>query len=231
MNKSNLRIVNDIMDFNKNKPDDIYINFDKNDITTIYSLIIGPSGTPYYGGLFLFEIKFPTTYPITSPTVKFLTTDGVVRFNPNLYANGKVCLSILGTWTGPKWEPVMTLKSVILSLQSLLSDVPLRNEPGYDNIKPDDIKSIQYSQYIQYNTYQIGILHVINKKIHPELFKKFENEIIAIMKKNYNNLKNDILSFAEIYGVIPIINLPYSLLSVKELDFKKLRDDFIANTL
>jgi hypothetical protein len=28
-----------------------------------------------------------------------------VRFNPNLYINGKVCLSLLGTWSGPSWNP------------------------------------------------------------------------------------------------------------------------------
>ena len=231
MNNSNLRIVKDIIDFNKNKPDDIYINFDKNNITIIHSLIVGPSGTPYYGGLFLFEIKFPTNYPYASPSVKFLTTDGIVRFNPNLYANGKVCLSILGTWSGPKWEPVMTLSSVLLSIQSLLSSVPLKNEPGYDNIKSDDIKSLQYSQYIQYNTYEIGILSVLNKKIYPELFKKFENEIIIIMEKNYNNLTNDILSFAEIYGIVPLLNLPYIVSNKKDLDFKQLCYNFIEYTV
>ena len=38
--------------------------------------------------------------------VQFLTTGGGrVRFNPNLYACGKVCLSLLGTWSGPSWVP------------------------------------------------------------------------------------------------------------------------------
>lgn len=38
--------------------------------------------------------------------VQFLTTgNGSVRFNPNLYNCGKVCLSLLGTWSGPSWDP------------------------------------------------------------------------------------------------------------------------------
>lgn len=38
--------------------------------------------------------------------VKFLTTGGGrCRFNPNLYNCGKVCLSLLGTWSGPSWDP------------------------------------------------------------------------------------------------------------------------------
>lgn len=50
-----------------------------------------------------------------------------MRFNPNLYANGKVCLSILGTWDGPSWTPGMTLSSVLLSIQTLLSATPYHN--------------------------------------------------------------------------------------------------------
>jgi ubiquitin-protein ligase len=60
-------------------------------------LISGPEGTPYSGGLFLFDVFFPPTYPAGPPQVNLCTTGrGAVRFNPNLYNCGKVCLSILG---------------------------------------------------------------------------------------------------------------------------------------
>ena len=60
-------------------------------------LIIGPFDTPYEGGYFHFLLRFPANYPYQSPRVRLLTTGGgAVRFNPNLYQNGKVCLSILG---------------------------------------------------------------------------------------------------------------------------------------
>ncbi len=43
------------------------------------------------------------------PQVQSLTTGGgKVRFNPNLYDDGKVCLSLLGTWHGPSWDPAMS---------------------------------------------------------------------------------------------------------------------------
>ena len=154
-NNVNLRIINDIIDFKKNKPDDIYIYFDKLDITKIYCMIIGPNNTPYYGGYYFFEVLFPYNYPVTSPKVKFLTTNGKVRFNPNLYACGKVCLSILGTWSGPKWEPVMTLKSVLLSIQSLMCEQPLRNEPGHENTNGTSLISLQYTQYVTFHNYLI----------------------------------------------------------------------------
>jgi ubiquitin-conjugating enzyme E2 Z len=231
MNNSSIRIVTDIIDFNNNRPDDIYIYFDKKDVKKIYAMIIGPTETPYYGGFFFFEIVFPDNYPTTSPSVKFLTTDGNVRFNPNLYANGKVCLSILGTWSGPKWEPVMTLKSVLLSIQSLMNQMPLRNEPGFENVKDTDTVCLQYTQYVQYNTYRVAILNVLENKLKYSfnLFEIFNNEIIYNFKKNYNNLKNDILSYSEILGSIPIVHCGYSV-QLKTLNFTELCNEFIEKT-
>jgi ubiquitin-protein ligase len=56
---------------------------------------------PYYGGFYVFDIFIPDEYPQVNPKVQFKTTgNGSVRFNPNLYACGKVCLSLLGTWAG-----------------------------------------------------------------------------------------------------------------------------------
>ena len=56
-------------------------------------LIIGPAGTPYGFGQFEFKMSFPVDYPTNPPQVHIVTTDGGrTRFNPNLYANGKVCI-------------------------------------------------------------------------------------------------------------------------------------------
>lgn len=64
-------------------------------------MIAGPEGTPYAGGLFEFDCFLPLEYPHKPPQVHLRTTGGgSVRFNPNLYNNGKVCLSLLGTWPG-----------------------------------------------------------------------------------------------------------------------------------
>jgi len=70
----------------------------ENDVRTVRCLIIGPSDTPYEFGFFEFKAKIGPTYPVQPPSVKCLTTNsGRCRFNPNIYASGKVCLSILGT--------------------------------------------------------------------------------------------------------------------------------------
>ena len=75
----------------------------------VRACITGPQDTPYAYGLFFFDVLFPQDYPNIPPLMLLETTGGGrVRFNPNLYADGKVCLSLLGTWHGSeheKWNP------------------------------------------------------------------------------------------------------------------------------
>jgi ubiquitin-protein ligase len=52
-------------------------------------MIIGPEGTPYENGCFIFDIFLPIDYNVTNPQVKSMTTNGgTYRYNPNLYADG-----------------------------------------------------------------------------------------------------------------------------------------------
>lgn len=82
-----------------------------------------------------YVLRFPPNYPFRPPRVRLMTTsNGTVRFNPNLYKNGKVCLSILGTWQGPAWLPSQSLSSVLMSIQSLMNSNPYHNEPGHETV-------------------------------------------------------------------------------------------------
>ena len=216
--------MNDIVDFNENKPEGIYLYIDKKNIMKQYSLIIGPEGTPYFGGYFFFEINFPNDYPKKSPEVKFLTIDNKVRFNPNLYENGKVCLSILGTWNGPAWTPVMNLRLILDSIRSLLGAFPIQNEPNFENIQMDDIKSIEYNQYLIYHTYQVAIIDVINNKFEY-ISKLFKKNIEDEFNKNKNTLLNDLLSYENIYGKAEVENRIYFMKKMK-LDFTLILENF-----
>lgn len=87
----------------------------------IHALITGPFDTPYEGGFFYFLIRCPPDYPIRPPRVKLETTgNGRVRFNPNLYRNGKVCLSIIGL-VYIAFFVVVVFATCISSITSLLS--------------------------------------------------------------------------------------------------------------
>ena len=62
-------------------------------------LIDGPSNTPYEDGVFLFDVMLPHDYPTSPPLFHYLSYASD-RLNPNLYVDGKVCVSLLGTWSG-----------------------------------------------------------------------------------------------------------------------------------
>lgn len=122
----------------------VFVRFAEARLDCLRAIIIGPEDTPYSGGAFVFDIFLPSNYPEVPPKVNLLTTGGGhVRFNPNLYACGKVCLSLLGTWAGEKgesWEPgVSTLNQVLISIQSLIMvPDPYFNEPGYQRTMHTD---------------------------------------------------------------------------------------------
>ncbi|TRM62111.1 ubiquitin-conjugating enzyme/RWD-like protein [Schizophyllum amplum] len=81
----------------------------------------GPEGTPYEGGHFEVDIRIPETYPFQAVKMKFITK----VYHPNVSsASGAICLDILKD----AWSPVLTLKSTLISLQSLLCS-PEPNDP------------------------------------------------------------------------------------------------------
>ena len=94
----------------------IFVRSDENRMDLMKVLITGPDGTPYSNGCFLFDVYFPNEYPTAPPSINLETTGNhTVRFNPNLYNDGKVCLSILNTWHGrpeEKWNTTSTFLQV-----------------------------------------------------------------------------------------------------------------------
>lgn len=79
--------------------------------------IIGPSESPYAGGVFYLNIEFPTAYPFKPPKVWFKTRIYHPNINPN---SGAICLDILKDGGG--WVPSLTIEKVLLSICSLFTD-------------------------------------------------------------------------------------------------------------
>lgn len=186
------RIKHDLTELYADPVDGIYVVQDETLNNKVHALVIGPKDTPYDGGFFYFIFTYPEKYPLKPPAVKFMTTgDGKVRFNPNLYSSGKVCLSILGTWTGPGWTSVMTTKSVLISIQSLImNEAPFFNEPGFENMKtmPDGkVKSDAYNARISYEKMRVAVIDMINscqteKLSMPSVLKEMA---IKLFQDNY----------------------------------------------
>lgn len=137
------RVMRELRGLKKSLPigfeSSIFLRYDKSKPFVIQVLITGPHDTPYDSGAFLFDVYCSPEYPRSSPNVNLATTGGgSVRFNPNLYNCGKVCLSLLGTWRGggrsEEWTEKSTMLQVLVSIQALiLVKYPYYNEPGVES--------------------------------------------------------------------------------------------------
>ncbi|XP_042389592.1 putative ubiquitin-conjugating enzyme E2 38 isoform X1 [Zingiber officinale] len=136
----------------KDLPETIYVRVYEDRMDILRSVIIGAAGTPYHDGLFFFDVYFPPQYPQVPPIVHYHS--GGLRLNPNLYDCGKVCLSLLNTWSGTgceRWNPSnSTMLQVLVSIQALvLNAKPYFNEPGYAptaNTQYGEQKSLAYNE-------------------------------------------------------------------------------------
>ena len=113
------RLQKEIQDILKDTLSGITITSQNNtteitDFTRLKGHFNGPPDTPYEGGHFEVDIQITPEYPFKPPQMKFITK----IWHPNVSSQtGAICLDTLGT----QWSPVLTLKSALISLQSLLS--------------------------------------------------------------------------------------------------------------
>jgi ubiquitin-protein ligase len=167
----------------------IYLLVNQSNIRSQKALILGPKDTPYENGYYAFDISIPDDYPFNPPKVKHLTTDGAIRFNPNLYTCGKVCLSILGTWSGPAWCSTMNIETVLQYLRMIMNEDPLRNEPGYSDPKQHSVPAKIYSQYVRYHNYNYAIQSIRTKNNYPMFKEIIEGLYAKTYERNIEKLK------------------------------------------
>lgn len=180
----------------------IYYKNDEEDLSLGYALMIGPDDTPYQYGYYLFEFKYPHNYPYSPPKVTILTNNGQTRFNPNLYVNGKVCLSLLNTWQGPSWKPCQTLSSVLISiLSSVFVSNPIENEPGFTK---KSIENHAYNEIIRFKNIDFACLCMYLKqhKIQHKAYDIFYPTIQAHFKENYEKINAHIIKSCETYNSV-----------------------------
>jgi ubiquitin-conjugating enzyme E2 D/E len=108
------RILKELKDLQRDPPTSCSAGPVAEDMFHWQATIIGPSDSPYAGGVFLVTIHFPPDYPFKPPKVAFRTK----VFHPNINSNGSICLDILKE----QWSPALTISKVLLSICSLLTD-------------------------------------------------------------------------------------------------------------
>jgi ubiquitin-conjugating enzyme E2 D/E len=108
------RIQKELQDLAKDPPSSCSAGPAGEDLFHWQATIMGPSESPFQGGVFFLTIHFPTDYPFKPPKVNFTTK----IYHPNINSNGSICLDILRD----QWSPALTISKVLLSICSMLND-------------------------------------------------------------------------------------------------------------
>ncbi|XP_025033941.2 (E3-independent) E2 ubiquitin-conjugating enzyme isoform X4 [Pelodiscus sinensis] len=178
-------------------PDGIMVKTFEDRMDLFSALIKGPTRTPYEDGLFLFDMQLPNIYPAVPPLFRYLSQCSG-RLNPNLYDNGKVCVSLLGTWIGKgteRWTSKSSLLQVLISIQGLI----LVNEPYYNEAGFDSDRGLQegYENSRCYN--EMALIRVVQSMM--QMLRKpvevFEHEIHEHFRCNGWRLVSRIESWLE----------------------------------
>ena len=229
------RLLKDVKEIMKNPltSNGIYYVHDDVNMLKGYAMILGPEDTPYFSGYYFFEFEYPHDYPHSPPKVKYCTNGENIRFNPNLYKCGKVCVSILNTWRGDQWSSCQTISTVLLTLCTLLCKDPLLNEPGVSSSNPDFKK---YTEIIEFFNIKVAICDLIEKK--PGVYLPFFNLFYSYMKEEFYKNHEKILHFVEskmneptngrliqtsMYGLSNVVD--YKLLHTKLIECRKNIDE------
>jgi ubiquitin-conjugating enzyme E2 D/E len=114
------RLQKEVTEIQKDTPVNCSAGPNNNDLFNWEATIIGPTETPYEGGIFKLKILFPADYPFKPPKITFETR----IYHPNINANGGICLDILKD----QWSPALNITKVLLSICSLL-DEPNPDDP------------------------------------------------------------------------------------------------------
>jgi ubiquitin-protein ligase len=189
------RLLKDIKDIyvSSLEKDGIYYKHSDTNILKAYVMIVGQPDTLYFGGYYFFQINIPVDYPHSPPVLEYLTNDGITRFHPNFYKSKRVCMSMLNTWRGEQWTSCLTIKSILLTLSSIMDSHPMLHEPGITE-KHQDYNN--YHTMILYKNIDFSCMRlmdeIMNTTIIPfemEYKEYFYTFMVEQFKKNANVLK------------------------------------------
>jgi ubiquitin-protein ligase len=234
------RLLKDIKDMVSSSLEEeygIYYKHSETNILKAYVLIVGPEDSLYFGGYYFFRIDFPITYPFEPPLFTFIVSDSNTRFHPNFHKSGKVCLSMLNTWRGEQWTSCLTLKSILITIVSILDNKPMLHEPGVTSKYADfnnyhtmiAFKNIDYAclQLLQdFNKKNIIFSETESKEykeyfynIMKETFKKNVKKLHQVIRKWMAKEINNLYTINVMYNMSCYVN--FNDLEEKFLEYVK----------
>ncbi|XP_030370819.1 (E3-independent) E2 ubiquitin-conjugating enzyme [Scaptodrosophila lebanonensis] len=156
-------------------PQGVFVRAYENRMDLMSVMMVGPKRTPYQNALFFFDFQMGREYPKSPPTCHYISYC-TERLNPNLYEEGKVCVSLLGTWAGRDyevWSPDSTMLQVLVSIQGLiLVDEPYYNEAGYEKQRGTQLGCENSRVYNEMAIIKIAHSTVKQLQNPPQIFRK-----------------------------------------------------------
>ncbi|XP_078429410.1 putative ubiquitin-conjugating enzyme E2 39 isoform X2 [Wolffia australiana] len=164
-------------------PENILVRVYEERMDLMRAVIVGASGTPYHDGLFFFDCCFPPTFPDEPPNMYYHSHG--LRINPNMYENGLICLSLLGTWIGEEcemWNPNSSnMLQILVSIQALvLNSTPYFNEPGFESTKCIEL-GCQLSEFYNQDIFLLSCITMLHSLRRPP--KNFEDFVVWHFRK------------------------------------------------
>ena len=171
---------------------------DKNNLQKAFSIVCGPEGTPFQHGFYAFDFDFSGGYPFIQPKLayhsigadipqliklKTKSTSKIPRLHPNLYKDGYVCLSIIGTWEGDGWSPCYNIQSISVELQSLLVDNPITQEPSFER-ETGHISKL-YKFMITHANIRVSVMGML--KSTPDKYISVRHKMIEYFLNNFES--------------------------------------------
>ena len=136
------RLMRDLQLFKKEDLEGINAMLvEEGDLYHWVAYISGPDKTSWEGGIFKLTLDFKESYPSTPPSVKFVTP----MFHPNVYKSGEICLDILKD----KWSAIYNVTTILLSIQSLLTDPNCKSLANVEAGKLFLENKIEYSKRVE----------------------------------------------------------------------------------
>lgn len=195
----------------QDKDQDYFVIFQDNNLLQFDAYVIAPD-TIYRYRLVKLHFDIPIEYPLKPPKVSFIQHTGA-RIHPNLYVEGKVCLSILGTWAGEPWAFGMTCHTVLITIRSLLDDEPYKHEPRGDS-NPD------FNRFVEYSTWKCLLLDYLARETNPAakawldryVHKNGQAMLRELSKQQQAANANKLKAVKCPYGLRPTIHVDYPAL-------------------
>ena len=149
-------------------PDGVFVRTWESRLDLLRVLIVGPHDTPYEFAPFVFDLLYGPQFPSSPPSAFFHSwTGNLGRVNPNLYEDGTICLSLLGTWNADKHNEAWSSKeSTVLQLIVSLMGLVLVKEPYYSKLYSKVPERCSLDEHHNLSAFSSSLLKLASAVVH-----------------------------------------------------------------